>query len=233
MIWEVQVCGTCDFHSSALNNVAILGTREKIIEWIRRLAKVFVWFGQRAWARGCVGACRIVAVWSLRVILWNCGIPLGVFAKCWDFPTIILCIKIKNVNRTASQSQTLICFFEWRLHFWNTFWTTNNKYVLDSADESRYNQNLNVLIHYCNMWRLWYWMLVTRVAGYDNQHYLNTIASLKRLVGWGAARKNCRAKKEERGLVQGAFPRSASRPLFLRWWYSNRFLRLYWNTGVL
>lgn len=136
MIWEVQVCGTYDFHSSALNNVAILGTREKIIEWIRRLAKVFVWFGQRAWARGCVGACRIVAVWSLRVILWNGGIPLGVFAKCWDFPTIILCIKIKNVDRTANQSQTLICFFEWRLHFWNTFWTTNNKYVRLGRRES-------------------------------------------------------------------------------------------------
>lgn len=122
IIWEVQVCGTYDFGSSALNNVAILGTREKIIEWIRRAGQAVrvvwsEWLRGRvvAWARGCVGLCRTVEVRVLLVILflWMSLLNVRIFL-CWTF---ILCIKIKNVDRTASQSQTLICYFEWSLHF--------------------------------------------------------------------------------------------------------------------
>ena len=117
MIWEVQVCRTYDFVSSALNNVAILGTREKIIEWIRRLAKVFVWCGQHAWARVCLGAwVRVVlsrsevSVWSYEMGEFRWASSLNVESFPWW--TFILCIKVKTVNRTASQFQTRICYFE-------------------------------------------------------------------------------------------------------------------------
>ena len=88
MIWEVQVCRTYDFVSSALNNVAILGTREKIIELIRRLGKVFVRCGLRGRARGCLGAwVRVVlsrsevSVWSYEMVefLWVPSLGVGVF----------------------------------------------------------------------------------------------------------------------------------------------------------
>ena len=59
----MQVCGAYDFVSSAFNNVAILATKEKIVEGFRRQAKLVVWCSQLGcvvawdvWLRGCVGA---------------------------------------------------------------------------------------------------------------------------------------------------------------------------------
>ena len=110
-----------------------------------------------AWERGCVGAWLRVVLSRSEVsvrfygFLWMSSLNVGIF-PCWTF---ILCIKVKNVDRTASQSPTLICYFEWSL------------YTSDSADKSLNNQYLNVLIHYYNIWSLLYWMLATHVAGYD------------------------------------------------------------------
>lgn len=65
MIWEVKVCGSDNFVSSALNNDAILGTREKSEEGQVGPVAWSAW-ARGWWMRGCVSLLRFR---GLRVIL--------------------------------------------------------------------------------------------------------------------------------------------------------------------
>lgn len=133
MIWEVQVCGSDNFVSSALNNDAILGTREKLTEWIRRQAKLVLWRGQRgrvaAWMRA----------WGLENSAWSyemVAIPSGVFAKCFDFP--VLYVHPLQQNKECGSKNASISNTDLSLK------------TIDSVDASLFAQILNILVHYYN-----------------------------------------------------------------------------------